>query len=145
MYAPIGPLCNIQAFVLTDTLFVILTIPLLDKSLIFYLYRIHDIQLLHPILKKSFQYEKEHRIFAIRSDLCSITFPDENVLNCAVLSGHFCGLDNALHIVNKIQEGNYILFQDDKEIISKDFQILILNQTRDFNFKPNQRSSHYNR
>ena len=48
---------KIQALVLTDTLFVIVPIPLVDKSLNFHSYRICNIPLFHPILKKSFQYE----------------------------------------------------------------------------------------
>ena len=73
-----------------DTSFVILTIPLVYKSLACHLYRIHNLPLLHPTLPTSFQYEIEHRFFEINSDLSFITFPDnENVLNCIVSSGHF--------------------------------------------------------
>ena len=71
---------KIQAFVLTDTLFVILPIPLVDKSLTFHLYS--QIPLLSLVLKKSFQYEIEHKFFAIRCDFCYITDPDdENILH----------------------------------------------------------------
>ena len=50
-------------------LFVILTIPLVDKNLTFHLYRIHNLSLLHPMLQNFFQYEMEHRNYVIRSDL----------------------------------------------------------------------------
>ena len=88
--------------------------------------------LLHPILKKSFQYEIEHRYSALRSDLHYISFPDnENVLHCIVSSGNFSRLDNALLPVDKIQECNHFLFENDKEGISKYCQHLILYQTRE--------------
>ena len=41
---------KIQAFVLTDTLYDILTIPLADNNLMFHVYKIHNLPLLHLIL-----------------------------------------------------------------------------------------------
>ena len=41
-----------QSFMLVETLYVVLHIPLVDKSLQFSLYRIHKIPLVHPVLKK---------------------------------------------------------------------------------------------
>ena len=43
---------KIQAFVLTDILFVTLTIPLVHTSLMFCLYKIHNLPLLHLTLQK---------------------------------------------------------------------------------------------
>ena len=109
-----------------------MTVAFVDKSLTFHLYRIHKIPLLQPIIKKSFQYEIEHRHFAIRSDLHYITFPDdENVLSFVVSSYHLCRLNTALHPVDKIQECSYFLFDGDEENIRKYCQISFLNQTRD--------------
>ena len=103
---------------MTDTLFVILTIPSEEKSL-FHLYRNHNIPELHPILKKSFQYEIDHKYFAIRSDLHYITFPDdENVLSCLVSSGHFSRLDTTLHPINKIQESIFYLKMTEKSLVN---------------------------
>ena len=70
---------KIQAFELTDTLFVILTIPFIDQSLTFCLYKIYNLPLLHPILKKSFQYEIFHKYFAIKPDMWYITLPDDEL------------------------------------------------------------------
>ena len=56
---------QIQAFVLTDTFFVILTIPLVGKSLTFHCYKIKNVVLLHLIWKKSFHYEIVHKYCAI--------------------------------------------------------------------------------
>ena len=86
-------------------------------------YKIEDIQLLHPLLKKSLKDEIKHRYFSVRSDLHYITFPDNENVFCVVSSGHFCRLDSALHAVNKILECRYFLFEDDKEKIGKYCQI----------------------
>ena len=47
---------KLQSFMLSDTLYAVLHIPLVDKSLQFCLFRIHNIPLVHPTLHKSFQY-----------------------------------------------------------------------------------------
>ena len=76
---------KIQASVLTDISIFILTIPMVDKCLTFHVYMIHNILLLQPTFKKSFQYEKEHRYFAVRSHLHYKPFPHiQNILTCVV-------------------------------------------------------------
>ena len=115
-----------------DILYVILTILLVDISLNFHLYMIHNLPFLQPYVTGIFQYEIDHGCFVIRSYLCYITFPDdENVLDCIVSSGHFCRIDTALHQVNRIQEYSYFFFKDNKEKISRYCQISILNISRD--------------
>ena len=42
---------KLQSFMMSDTLYVVLHIPLVDKSLQFHLFRIHNIPLVHPFLK----------------------------------------------------------------------------------------------
>ena len=41
-------------------------------------------------------------------------------LNCIVYTGDFCGLDTALHPVDRVQDCSYFLFEKDKEKI-KDY------------------------
>ena len=45
---------KLQSFMLSDTLYAVLHIPLVDKSLQFHLFRIHNIPLVHPTLQMSF-------------------------------------------------------------------------------------------
>ena len=107
---------------MTHTLYVILTVLLVDNSLTVNLHRNYNIPLLHLLSKKSFQYEIEHRYFTIRSDFHYITFPDDkNVLSYEASSGHFLRLNNALHPVDK----------NDKGKPCKHCQFSILNQNRD--------------
>ena len=87
---------------LADTLFVILTIPLVDKCLTFHICRIHNLLLLHPNIHKPFHYEPTYKYLAVRFDMQCITFPDdENVTRGIWLTGNFGTLDTALHPADK--------------------------------------------
>ena len=59
---------KLQSFIISDTLYVVLHIPVVDKWLQFYLFKIHYIPLVHPTLKKSFQYNIQEEYLAIRLD-----------------------------------------------------------------------------
>ena len=45
---------KIPAFILTETLFFIFTIPLVDRGMTFHLYRSHNLQLVHLMLQNLF-------------------------------------------------------------------------------------------
>ena len=66
---------KLQSYMLSETLYVVLHIPLVNKWLQFNLYRIYNISLVHPVLKKSFKYFIQEENLAIRSDLQYISFP----------------------------------------------------------------------
>ena len=57
---------KLQPFMMSDTLYIALHIPLVDKSLQFHLFRIHNVPLVHPVLKKSFRYSIQEEYLAIR-------------------------------------------------------------------------------
>ena len=57
-----------QSFMLLDTLYAVLHIPLVDKSLQFHLFRIYNIPLVHTTCQKSFQYTVKEEYLGIRSD-----------------------------------------------------------------------------
>ena len=60
-----------------------LYIPLVETSLQFNLYRICNIPLVHPILKKSFRYSIKEEYLMIRSDAPYILFPmNTDILAC---------------------------------------------------------------
>ena len=62
--------------------------PLVDNLLQFNLYRIHNIPLVHPILKKSFRYSIQEEYLVIRSDAQYILFPvSTDILACQVSNG----------------------------------------------------------
>ena len=69
-------LLKIQVFVLKDTLFVILQIPLIDISLTFHPYM--NLPLLHPNSHKSFHYKPFRKYPAVRFDRRCKTFSDDD-------------------------------------------------------------------
>ena len=53
---------KLQSFMISDTLYGILHIPLVEKSLQFHLFRIHNIPLVHCVLKKLFRYSIQEEV-----------------------------------------------------------------------------------
>ena len=83
---------------MSDALYVILNIPLTDKSLPFNLYRTHNIPLVHLILKKSFRYSTKEEYLAIKSDAQYISFPlSTDIMACQVSNGQFCQTNSPLN------------------------------------------------
>ena len=73
---------------LSDTLYGVLHVPLVDKSSQFHPLRIHNIPLVHPTLQKSFQYTIQEEYLAIRSDGQYISFPVSiDIMACQVSNG----------------------------------------------------------
>ena len=66
---------KLQSFMMSNTLYVALHIPLVDKSLQFHMLRICNIPLVHPILRKSFRYSIQEEYLTIRLDQQYISFP----------------------------------------------------------------------
>ena len=86
---------KLQSFMLSDTLYVVLLVPLVDRSLQFNLYRIHKIHLVHPVLKKSFKYSIWEEYLAIRSDSQYISFPlSADIMAWEVSNGQFCHISS---------------------------------------------------
>ena len=84
---------KMQSFVMSNTLYVVLHIPLVDESLQFHLFRLHNIPLFHPIIKRSFRYSIQEENLTIRSDEQYISSPlSTDIMTCQVLNGLFSAL-----------------------------------------------------
>ena len=117
---------------LSDTLYVVLHIPLVDKSLHFNLYRIHNIPLVHPILKKSFKYSIQEEYLAIRSDSQYISFPlSGNIMACQVSNGQFCYINSHLYVADTSYSCSYALFLKAKVKINNFCILSVINQMQD--------------
>ena len=85
---------------LSDTLYVMLHISLVNKSLQFNVYRIHNIPLVYPILKKKFKYYIQEEYLAIRSDSQYISFPlGADIMAREVSNGQFCYINSPLYVL----------------------------------------------
>ena len=101
---------NLQPFMMSNTLYVVLHISLIDKSLQFHLFRIHNIPLVHPILKKSFLYSIQEENLAIRSDEQYILFPlSMNIMVYQVSNGQFCHINSPLYAADTLNSCSYDL------------------------------------
>ena len=94
-------LMKLQSFMLLDTLYIVLHILLVNKSLQFNLYRKHNTPLLHPVLEKLFKYSIQEEYLSIRSDSQYIWFPlSANIMACQVSSGQFCHIISPLYVAD---------------------------------------------
>ena len=85
---------RLQSFIISDTLYAVLHIPLLHKSLQFHLFQIHNILLVHPTLQKSFQYIIHEQYLVIRLDRQYISFPlSTDIMACQVSNGQFYNIN----------------------------------------------------
>ena len=106
---------KLQSFMLSGTLYIVLHILLVDKSLQFNLYRTHNIPLLHPVLKKLFKYSIQEEYLAIRSDSHYISFPlSVNIMACQASNGQFCHINSPLYAADTSKSCSYALFQKKK-------------------------------
>ena len=96
-------LLHIYPIVFDDHLVIILQVPLVEKSLIMKAYKVYNLAILHPTLKKVFQNSLEALCPGLFSDGNYATIPLEHaVLICAFTKGHMCRLDTALYHTEKI-------------------------------------------
>ena len=106
---------KLWSFMLSDTLYVVLHISLVDKSLQFNLYMIHNIALVHLILKKSFKYSIQEEYLAIRSESQYLSFPlSTDIMACQVSNGQFCPINSPLNVADTSNSYSYALFLRDK-------------------------------
>ena len=118
---------KLQSFMMSNTL-----IPLVDKSLQFHLFRIHNILLVHPILKESFRYSIQEEYLTIRSDEQYILFPlSTDIMACQVSNGQFCHINSSLYAADTSNSCSYAPFLQSKEKINKFCILSVINQTQD--------------
>ena len=123
---------KLWSFMLSDTLYVVLYIPLVDKSLQFNLYRIHSIPLVHLILKWSFKYSIQEEYLVIRSESQYISFPlDIDIMACQVSNGQFCHISSPLYVADTSNSCSYALFLKERGKINDFYILSVINQTQD--------------
>ena len=72
-------------------LLVILTIPLVDQSLVMNLYKVHNLSALHPELHVQFQYQLEGEYLAITKDKQYVALPTaQDIQICETTDRYLC-------------------------------------------------------
>ena len=123
---------KLRLFMMLNTLYVVLHIPLVGKSLQFHLFRIHNIPLVHQVLKKSFRYSIQEEYLAIRLDEQYISLPlSTDVMTCQVSNGWFCCINSPLYASDTSNSCSYALLLKNKDKINKFCILSIINQMQD--------------
>ena len=103
---------------LEERLMLIMTTPLIDKSLDINLYKVHNLPMLHPTLGIWADYELEGEYLAILAHGMYATLPHATDIKlCKMSQGHLCTLDHALYPVDHIEWCLYALFINDLDNI----------------------------
>ena len=104
---------------LSDTLYAVLHVPLVDKSLQFHLFKIYNIPLVHPTLQKSFQYTIQEEYLTIRLDAQYLSYPlSTDIIAHQVSNGQFCHINTSLYTVDTSKPCSYALFPQKRNKIN---------------------------
>ena len=119
---------KVTPVVVEDVLSLLLTVPLIDKSLQMNVYRVHNLPALKPKLELAAEYILEgdylagdqHGLYVALSDVKEMQI-------CLTSQGGLCVMNQALHPVETVEWCVYALFIQDEEGIKRDCSM---------NFKP---------
>ena len=112
---------KITPIVMDKMLVILMTIPVLDKSLELNIYQVHNLPAIPPGQEVAALYQLESRYFAIGKHGMYVTLPTEqSVRVCLQTELAICILEQALYPVKHITWCVYALFIDDEERIKRD-------------------------
>ena len=119
---------KVTPVIVEDVLTMLLTIPLIDKSLEMNIYRVHNLPALQVKLGVAAEYILEGDFIAIDQHGLYVALPDEKEMQiCLTSQGGLCVMNQALHPVETVEWCVYALFIQDEERIKRDCSM---------NFKP---------
>ena len=112
---------KITPIVMDKMLVILMTIPVLDKSLELNIYQVHNLPAIPPGQEIAALYQLENRYFAIGKHGMYVTLPTEqSVRTCLQTELAICIIEQALYPVKHITWCVYALFIDDEERIKRD-------------------------
>ena len=112
---------KITPIVMDKMLVILMTIPVLDKSLELNIYQVHNLPAIPPGQEVAALYQLESRYFAIGKHGMYVTLPmEQSVRICLQTELAICILEQALYPVKHITWCVYALFIDDEERIKRD-------------------------
>ena len=112
---------KITPIVMDRMLVILMTIPVLDKTLELNIYQVHNLPAIPPGQEVAALYQLESKYFAIGKHGMYVTLPTEqSVRVCLQTELAICILEQALYPVKHITWCVYALFIDDEECIKRD-------------------------
>ena len=122
----------------------ILTIPLVDQSLLMNLYKVHNLPMLHPTLNVHAQYELEGAYLATMMEGMFISLPTAlDVKLCLIINGHLCIFNQALYPMECTNWCIYALFVNDRKQIKRKCFLKTLNWTTNLAYRLNVLKKYY--
>ena len=119
---------KVTPVIVEDVLTMLLTIPLIDKSLEMNIYRVHNLPALQVKLGVAAEYILEGDYIAVDQHGLYVALPDEKEMQiCLTSQGGLCVMNQALHPVETVDWCVYALFIQDEDRIKRDCSM---------NFKP---------
>ena len=119
---------KVTPVIVEDVLTMLLTIPLVDKSLEMNIYRVHNLPALQVKLGVAAEYILEGDYIAVDQHGLYVALPDEKEMQiCLTSQGGLCVMNQALHPVENVDWCVYALFIQDEDRIKRDCSM---------NFKP---------
>ena len=107
---------RVSPIIMDDFLLLILTVPLVDKSLQMNLYKVHNLPALHP-LNIQFTYQLEGKYLAIGKHGLYAALPSENDIRiCMTTSGGLCMMNQALYPIERIEWCIYMLYSSKTQV-----------------------------
>ena len=115
------PVMKITPVVVGDVLAMLLTIPLIDRSMKMNVYKVHNLPALDPKLKVAAEYVLEGEYLAIDEHGLYVALPDAREIQiCLTSQGGLCVMNQALHPIESINWCIYALFIQDQNRIKED-------------------------
>ena len=112
---------KVTPIVMDKMLVILITIPVLDKTLELNIYQVHNLPAIPPGQEVEALYQLENEYFAIGKHGMYVTLPTEqSVRICLQTELAICILEQALYPVKHITRCVYALFIDDEEHIKRD-------------------------
>ena len=121
-----------SAVMYDEMLLCALHIPLVDRSKIFHVFKIHNLPLPVLILNKQLKHRLDHQYLAISTDKLHVTFLTmEGILSCRMSSGSFSKINNAPYPTNTIRSCEYMLFIGKHMLVKEACKVDLVNFTND--------------
>ena len=112
---------KITPIVMDKMLVILMTIPVLDKTLELNIYQVHNLPAIPPGQEVAALYQLESKYFAIGKHGMYVTLPmEQSVRICLQTELAICILEQALYPIKHITWCVYALFIDDEERIKRD-------------------------
>ena len=112
---------EVTPVIVEDVLTMLLSIPLIDKSLEMNIYTVHNLPALQIKLGVAAQYIQEGDYIAVDQHGLYVALPDKKEMQiCLTSQGGLCVMNQALHPIETVDWCVYDLFIQDEERIIRD-------------------------